>query len=561
MIPGQESSTALESPQPTEGSRQRFLIYSSFVPPDLPAELEAALAGRFQLRRLLGRGGMASVYLAYDARHQREVALKVLLPGLAAIIGVERFLNEIQIVARLTHPHILAMHDSGEAGGFLYYVMPHIEGGSLRQRLQGGQRLSAAAALAIAAPVADALSYAHRMGVLHRDIKPENILFSQGHAVVADFGIAKAISTAGGPNLTRTGFPLGTPGYMSPEQAAGLTDLDVRTDVYSLAVVIYEMLVGETPGRWPTEDAVRAGRFLEASAAHRARLAEPGSRIEAALVRGLATRHDQRTSTPAALIDDLQGIGPAARRRYSDGEVREIVKRASEIEASTPTAGGAMTIGGVEALAAEVGIAPEVVRAAVQSAATPDAAVAMGATPKRNRWLGGPTSLVFERVVEGELPVSEWEAFVDEIRRSLRNVGQVNQFGRSFSWVATRRGSAQRDVEVAVSVRNGRTRITIQENLGSLIGAVYGGIGVGMGGGGMGPIMGILVGALNLPVAVAVVVPLWLATTYATARTAYHYSTQKRVRELTGLADRLAALGAELVSERPALRNPERVLP
>lgn len=529
---------------------------------DIPADLEAALAERFQLRRLLGRGGMASVYLAYDARHQREVGLKVLLPGLAAIIGVERFLNEIQIVARLTHPHILAMHDSGAAGGFLYYVMPYIDGGSLRQRLEGGRRLPAAAALAIAAPVADALSYAHRMGVLHRDIKPENILFSQGHAVVADFGIAKAISTAGGANLTRTGFPLGTPGYMSPEQAAGLTDLDVRTDVYSLAVVIYEMLVGETPGRWPTEDAVRAGRFLEASAVHRTRLAETGGRIEAALVRGLATRHDQRTSTPAALIDDLQGVGAVVRRRYSDGEVREIVKRASEKEASTPTAGGAMTIGGVEALAAEVGIAPEVVRAAVQSVNTPSAAAEVGAAPKRNRWIGGPTSLRFERVVEGELPDTEWQVMVDEIRRSLRNVGQVSQFGRSFSWTATRHGWAPRDLEVAVSVRGGRTHITIQENLGPLLGAVFGGIGAGVGGGGMGPIIGVLFGALHLPgAAVGLVIPLWAAAVFATARTAYHYNTQKRVRELTSLADRLAALVEQLVTERPALRNPERFLP
>jgi hypothetical protein len=548
----------------TEASLPMFRIYSSPVAPDLPADLEAALAGRFQLRRLLGRGGMASVYLAYDARHQREVALKVLLPGLAAIIGVERFLNEIQIVARLTHPHILAMHDSGEAGGFLYYVMPHIEGGSLRQRLGGGQRLSAAAALAIAAPVSNALSYAHRMGVLHRDIKPENILFSQGHPVVADFGIAKAISTAGGANLTRTGFPLGTPGYMSPEQAAGLTDLDVRTDVYSLAVVIYEMLIGETPGRWPTEDAVRAGRFLEATAVHRARLAEPGSRIEAALVRGLATRHDQRTSTPAALLDDLQGIGPAVRRRYSDGEVREIVKRASELEASTPTAGGAMTIGGVQALAAEVGIAPDAVRAAVQSVATPGASVVSGGAGtanERNRWLGGPTSLTFERVVEGELPDTEWQVLVDEIRRSLRNVGQVSQFGRSFSWVATRRGAAQRDLEVAVSVRGGRTRITIQENLGALIGGIFGGLGGGMGGGAMGPIIVTFAGALHIPQALAVIIPLWLVTVYATARTGFHYSTQKRVRELSSLADRLALLVADLVSERPALRNPERSLP
>src|SRR6185503_9719578 len=183
---------------------------------------------------------MAAVYLAYDRKHYREVALKVLRPDLAASLGAERFLKEIQIAARLTHPHILALHDSGEAGGFLYYVMPYIDGGSLRQQLEGPPRraLSQEQALAIAEPVADALSYAHRMGVLHRDIKPENILFSQGHPIVGDFGIARAVSTAGGTNLTRTGFPVGTPGYMSPEQAAGLTDIDQKTDVYSVAVVI-----------------------------------------------------------------------------------------------------------------------------------------------------------------------------------------------------------------------------------------------------------------------------------------------------------------------------------
>src|SRR5207249_4801930 len=250
---------------------------------------------------------------------------------------------------------------------FLYYVMPYIDGGSLRQQLAGRRPPGPDQALAIAAPVADALSYAHRMGVLHRDIKPENILFSQGHPIVADFGIAKAISTAGGAHLTRTGFPLGTPGYMSPEQAAGLTDLDERTDVYSLAVVIYEMVVGELPGGWLTEDAVRAGRFVEAAGAHRTRLAEAGSLFEGALVRGLAIRRDQRTRSPTALLHELVGRAAAPRRGYSDGEVREIVKRAAELEATTPTAagaggaGGAMTIGGVEALAAEVGIAPDAV--------------------------------------------------------------------------------------------------------------------------------------------------------------------------------------------------------
>ncbi len=523
--------------------------------PDIPAELQAALAERYALHRLLGQGGMASVYQAHDRKHHREVALKVLLPGLAASLGAERFLKEIEIVARLTHPHILPMHDSGEAGGFLYYVMPYIDGGSLRQRLSRGRCASAAEALEIAAPVADALTYAHRMGILHRDVKPENILFSEGHPVVADFGIAKAISTAGGANLTRTGFPLGTPGYMSPEQAAGLTDLDARTDVYSLAAVIYEMLVGETPGRWPTEDAVRAGRFLEALAPQRARLTAAGDGVEAALVRGLAVRHDQRTATPGALIDELAGRG-APRRRYSSGEVQEIVKRATELEASQPTGGGAMTIGGVEALAGEVGIAPDVVRAAARSAPP----TAPGAATWQRWWLGGPTRLSFERVVVGEVPESEYQVMVDEMRRVLKNVGQVSQLGRSFTWTAARGAASQRGLEVAVSVRGGRTRITVQESLAPLLGAMYGGIGGGMGGGGLGPLLGVVTGALHFSGGIVLaVIPLWLGTTFLTARGFFHRTATRRERELATLADRLAELAAELAPARPEARDAGRL--
>jgi len=521
-----------------------------------PAALQIALGERYELRRLLGRGGMASVYLAYDRKHQREVAIKVLLPDLAASIGSDRFLTEIQIVARLNHPHVLGMHDSGEAGGFLYYVMPFVEGGSLRQRLPAGRRLEPAEALTIAQPVADAVSYAHRMHVLHRDIKPENILFSQGHPIVADFGIAKAVSTAAGDvNLTRTGFPLGTPGYMSPEQAAGLTDLDERTDVYSLAVVIYEMLVGEIPGRWPTEDAVRAGRFLEAVPRHRSRLADLGSRIEAALARATAIRLDQRTETPRALLDELTGAAAAPRRRYSGGEVQEIVKRASELEASNPTTGDSMTIGGVEALAGEVGIAPGHIREAARSvtARRPGGDVAPIETPPRNPWVGAPTRLVYERVVDGELANADFPVLVDEIRRRTGNVGQVGTLGRSMSWsVSQALGSALGDLEVMVDVRRGRTRITIQESLGRLIGAVFGPIGGGVGGGGFGIFFSALMAA-HLPVLIPVVVPAWLLGTYGVARKVYKASVARRTRNLEALADSLAALARELIEERPLL--------
>jgi serine/threonine protein kinase len=542
----------------------------------IPPDLASALAERYELRNVLGRGGMATVYLAYDRKHLREVALKVLRPEIAASLGADRFLKEIQIVARLVHPHILTLHDSGESEGFIYYVMPYIEGGSLRQRLEARRPLTRAgplgewvapevdSALAIAAPVADALSYAHRCGVLHRDIKPENILFAQEHPIVADFGIAKAVSTASGQNLTRTGISLGTPGYMSPEQAAGFTDIDERTDVYSLAVVIYEMLVGEIPGRWLTEDAVRAGRFLDAAPKDRARLAAVGSTIEGALARGLAVRPDQRTPTPAALIDELRGVSQGGRRRYRPDEIDEIVKRASELEASSPTNTGAMTIGGVEAIAREVGISPTLVRSAAASMTPPatskEVAQAPPAAPTPlHRLMGGPTRLRFDRVVDGELAESDYLVLVDEIRRTMQNVGQVSQLGRSFAWSMSRSGPGGRELEIAVTVRGGRTHITLQENLANLVGGIWGGVGGGMGGGGMGPIIGILVGAMSVAgEVIAVIVPAWLGLTYATARTSYRLTVRSRQRTLEGLADRLAAMTEELVGERPRIEGSKR---
>lgn len=223
----------------------------------MPIEFErlsSALADRYRLDRELGRGGMAIVYLAWDLKHDRPVALKVLKSELASVIGTARFLREIQIAARLNHPHILPLHDSGEASGFLYYVMPFVEGESLRDRLNREKQLPLEDALQIAGEVADALSYAHRHDVVHRDIKPENILLQSPHAVVADFGIARAITAA--EQLTGTAVAIGTPAYMSPEQAAGAKDLDGRTDVYSLGCVLFEMLAGQPPFVGPTVDSV-----------------------------------------------------------------------------------------------------------------------------------------------------------------------------------------------------------------------------------------------------------------------------------------------------------------
>jgi tRNA A-37 threonylcarbamoyl transferase component Bud32 len=516
--------------------------------PTVPAELAQALASRYNLRSLLGRGGMATVYQAEDVRHQRQVAVKVLQQDLAATVGADRFLTEIRIVAQLTHPHILALHDSGEAGGFIYYVMPLIGGGSLRQRLERDGPMDLGAAIAIATPVADALSYAHRMGILHRDIKPENILFSQGHPIVADFGIARALSAATGPQLTRTGLALGTPGYMSPEQAAAAGEFDERTDVYGLAAVVYEMLVGEVPRFWPTEEEVRMGRFTEAPAAHRSRLARAGTVVEGALVRGLSVRPSQRTVSPEALIAELQGK-QKPRRVYHADEVDAIVRRAAELEVSNPTA-GAMTIGGVEALAAEVGIKPELVRSAERSLVRPGAGGA-GFVPLKpqpdNAIAGGPTKLLYERVIEGELPEGDFPVVVDEIRRAMGTAGTVSQMGKSFTWSITRTDTS-RLLEITVTVRGGRTRLTIQENLARLLGGLFGGVGGGVGGGGSFVVAGIVAGALQAPFLLPLIIPCWLLATYGGTRITYRHISHNRRRDLEAMTDHLESVIKDMIS-------------
>jgi len=223
---------------------------------DATARLSAALADRYKIERKLGEGGMATVYLAEDIKHERKVAIKILRPELAAVIGAERFLAEIKTTANLQHPHILPLFDSGEADSFLYYVMPHVAGENLRERIEREQQLGVDEAVKIARGVAEALDYAHRAGVIHRDIKPANILLHDGNPVVADFGIALAVSAAGGGRMTETGLSLGTPHYMSPEQASADRDLSARSDVYSLGCVLYEMLAGQPPHTGPSAQSI-----------------------------------------------------------------------------------------------------------------------------------------------------------------------------------------------------------------------------------------------------------------------------------------------------------------
>jgi len=231
--------------------------------PDLLERLKAALTDRYQIERELGSGGMATVYLAQDLKHERQVAVKVLRPELAAALGPERFHQEIKIAANLTHPHILPLHDSGEADGFLYYVMPFIEGESLRDRLVREKKLSVPDSVRIVEQVASALSHAHERGVVHRDIKPDNILLAGDQAMVADFGIARAVEVAGGERLTGTGLAVGTPAYMSPEQAVGDKNIDARSDVYALGCVVHEMVAGRAPFEGDTPQALLAKHAVD----------------------------------------------------------------------------------------------------------------------------------------------------------------------------------------------------------------------------------------------------------------------------------------------------------
>ncbi len=272
---------------------------------DVPDRLAAALAGRYRIDRELGAGGMATVYLAHDLRHDRDVAIKVLRPDLAAALGAERFLAEVHITARLDHPHILTLIDSGEVDGTLYYVMPFVRGESLRARLARESQLPVDAALDITRQIAAALEYAHRQGVIHRDIKPENILLHEGVAVLADFGIALAVSEAGGDRLTGTGLSLGTPNYMSPEQAAGDRDVDARTDIYALGAVTYEMLAGEPPVTGATARAVIAKLMTERPTALRVLRHGVPAPVDAAVMRALAKAPADRFPTAHAFADAL----------------------------------------------------------------------------------------------------------------------------------------------------------------------------------------------------------------------------------------------------------------
>jgi serine/threonine-protein kinase len=303
----------------------------------LAQQLSAALEGRYEVEREIGSGGMATVYLARDLRHKRNVALKVLKPELGAVLGVERFLAEIQVTANLLHPNLLPLFDSGVArvgrdgrpepgtrtagekgsldyhndAGLLYYVMPFVEGESLRQRLDREKQLPIDEAVRIAVAIAGALEYAHQHGVIHRDLKPENVLLQFGQPVIADFGIALAVSNAGGARITQTGLSLGTPQYMSPEQATGDRAIDGRTDIYSLGSITYEMLVGDPPHLGGTAQALIAKVLTERPASIRVSRPSVSEEVAWAVERALEKLPADRWSTARQFADALEGKATA----------------------------------------------------------------------------------------------------------------------------------------------------------------------------------------------------------------------------------------------------------
>jgi len=451
---------------------------------ELLDRLHAALTGVYALDRELGRGGMSTVFLARDLKHDRDVALKVLRPDLASAVGSERFLREIKVTAALNHPHILPLLDSGSIDELVYYVMPYVTGGSLRDRLVSGRPIGMEEALRILGQVSAALDYAHRMEIVHRDIKPENILFSEGLAVVADFGIAQAVAQADRVALTRTGYPVGTLGYMSPEQAAGRTDLDPRTDVFSLGAVAYEMLVGQTPDGWPAPEDSRLGRLTDAPPAHRARLDAMPGRVEQALARALALRPADRFASTGALHAALSKAA-GERVEVSEEEMRQIFERAASPDAGEWIRGArapepevnALTMGAVEQVAAEIGIPPERVREAAlgiqrerpdsvtREFGRPPDVGAPGAYQESPDVRYSKNRLRAERVLPVELEERDLTALVPEIEQELDLIGHASMVGRTLTWSPAGQGAEGRHVVVTIRPHPDGTEIHLEERL------------------------------------------------------------------------------------------------
>ena len=322
---------------------------------DTLASLTAALTDRYRIQREIGQGGMATVFLARDTKHDRPVALKVLRPELGAVLGVERFLSEIRVTANLQHPNVLPLFDSGEANGLLFYVMPFVDGESLRTRLTREKQLPIDEAVRITVALASALDYAHRNGIIHRDLKPENILMQAGQPVIADFGIALAVRNAGGNRVTQTGLSLGTPQYMSPEQATGDREIDARTDIYSLGAVTYEMLTGEPPHTGSTAQAVIARVLTEKPRGVRVSRPNVPPHVEQAIEQALEKLPADRWETAQQFADAVQG---ARATRHATGTTERGTLTRTAVRRAAPWVLAALGIAAAVTLAVRPGSAP-----------------------------------------------------------------------------------------------------------------------------------------------------------------------------------------------------------
>ncbi|MGH7696663.1 MAG: protein kinase domain-containing protein, partial [Gemmatimonadaceae bacterium] len=411
--------------------------------------LRGSLSSHYEIDREIGRGGMASVFLARDVKHGRQVAIKVLHPELAAAVGPARFLREIETAAKLTHPHILSLHDSGERDGLLYYVMPYIEGESLRDRLTRQRQLPLEEALRFTADIADALGFAHEHGVVHRDIKPENILLSGRHAIVADFGIARAVERAGGDTLTHTGVTLGTPQYMSPEQASGQTDIDGRADIYALGCVLYEMLAGEPPFSGPTMQSIVAKHLTASVPSVRTLRPTIPARIDRVIARALAKSPADRYADAGSLLRDLETTGEAS-LGPSSGAMNPLAP-ASKPKSRRPTiAVAALTI--AVAITAWLGwrvIARPSVAATTSFAAADSRALAVlpfadvGAAAESSYFADGITDEIIDAVsrIPGLRVISRTSAFAFKEKRGLT----MRQIADSLDVGTILEGSVRRD--------------------------------------------------------------------------------------------------------------------
>ena len=432
--------------------------------PPLTERLAKALAGRYVIERELARGGMATVHLARDVRHHRRVAIKVLREELAAAVGAERFLEEIRVTASLQHPHILPLFDSGSADDLLWYVMPFVEGETLRSRLAREGRLPVDVAIQLAREIAEALDYAHRHGIVHRDVKPENVLLQSGHALVADFGIALALEHAGGDRLTRTGISLGTPQYMAPEQALGDRGIDARTDVYALGAVLHEMLAGESPfSGTPQHDVVR--RVLhEPPTALAKRRADVSTFLDAAVRKALAKQPDDRFPSAAAFAAALGApvggeagsgtsrhvhVGPPL--EFTTGSANTGTTRGRRVSARTAMYAAVTML--VVGIAGGWGLA----RSSIMEQWASDAREAV-----RRPFAG---AVAETRTLQEPLPSGEMElSVVDRSGRPQRTIIAVRPWtprfspdGRSVAYGAFSRGRSTSDLWV-VDLGNGQTK-------------------------------------------------------------------------------------------------------